>query len=123
MKASSSSYDATHGILIRSPIVVQKAIDRVGKKKILERLGIRPEDWRELKRVANWYSGYSHASVFAAATLRNFSRPSGLILGSEFDATKVDVYRKQLNICISAAQQLVDIIAEAERKLGTASKN
>ncbi len=96
---------------------VKNAVDTVSRRKNLERLGIDARDWRRFKRSTNWYAGYSHASLFALASLRNFSQPSALTLGSDFDDAKIDAYRKLLSSYISAADQLPIIIAGAERKI------
>lgn len=87
---------------------VSYAADRVSKE--LSSTKISPEAWIQWLEHEKHYNLTSHPSAFALSEGMDF-RTGNKILGSHFDGEKMEGYRKEVNIKVSAAQTLNNLIS------------
>lgn len=86
---------------------VMRASDIISRH--LETTQISPAAWTEWIEFEKSYNSTSHPSAFALTECMDFSS-GNLIIGSCFDANKIDGYLKEINIRISAIRTLPNIL-------------
>lgn len=96
---------------------VHKALDLVRRKRNARLLGINGPGWRKFEELTSFYDQYSHPSVFAVSSGHSFSSPGYRQIGGEFDTAKLDAYRKEINLRISAGQRLYETVEVVEKHL------
>lgn len=78
--------------------------DNIGKLKIDRNA------WNKFKKIRNFYHSYSHASLLSVAGRFNFDVKDTVYIGGNYDPAKVEIYRKEIQLRISAADSLKNII-------------
>ena len=96
---------------------VQKALDMIKRRRNARLLGVDNQGWEQFSQITSFYDQYSRASVFVAATTQILSSEDARQLGREFDPGKLDGYRKEINLSISASERLYKAIVAAESHL------
>jgi len=96
---------------------VHKALDLARKKRNARLLGIDGLGWRKFQELISFYDQYSHPSVFAVSSGHNFSLSGYRQIGGEFDTAKLDAYRKEIGLRISAGQRLYETVEVIENHL------
>ena len=87
------------------------------RKRNARLLGINGPGWRKFEELTSFYDQYSHPSVFAVSSGDSFSSPGYRQIGGEFDTAKLDAYRKEINLRISAGQRLYKTVEVVEKHL------
>ncbi len=98
-------------------VSVDAAVGMVKKRRNAELLGINPEGWAVFQKITKWYDKLSHATVFSLQTQRMFDQPGIFILGGEFDPGKLDEYKKELGLRISAMHLLAELVGAIEENV------
>ena len=96
---------------------VRKAPDIVMRKNNSRLLNIDKEGWKKFLEINDFFSKYSHASVFALSSLMIFQGTGQLAIGGEFDDGKIDEYRKEMKLRISACERLFETAKVVETHL------
>ena len=96
---------------------VHKALDLVRKKRNARLLGIDGPGWLKFQELTSFYDQYSHPSVFAVSSGHSFSLSGYRQIGGEFDTAKLDAYRKEISLRISAGQRLYETVEVVENHL------
>lgn len=85
-----------------------KALGYVGRH--LSKFNIRRNNWNEFERLYKFFDPHSHASPFSlAAACIDFSLIGNMFLGSGYDPEKRRIYKKDIDMRISAAKCLENI--------------
>lgn len=87
---------------------VRKAPDIVMRKNNSRLLSINKEGWKKFLETNDFFSKYSHASAFALSSLLMFQGTGQLVIGGEFDYGKINEYRKEIKLRISACERLFE---------------
>lgn len=113
----------TFDLIEKDPKVfpVHKAIDFVKKKRNSKLLGIDGKGWQKFSEIISFYDKYSHPSVFAVSTTHSFSVPGARQIGADFDPEKLEGYKKEVHLRMSASERLYDTIETAESHLANSS--
>ena len=80
----------------------QKAIVQVTKHA--EKLSLKNDGIKTIKRTQEFYHGYSHPSRFTLASQMSFKTEGTLYIGCSFDEGKIEQYKKEVNGRVSLAQ-------------------
>jgi len=72
-------------------------------------LDLNKEGWQTLQEITRFYDQYSHVSALGVATLMPF-KGEGVVLGSEFDEAKLEMYALELTRRTSALPPFTDVI-------------
>lgn len=96
---------------------IDEAISRVGRKKVQVRLGIDPEGWSQIKKVADRYSTLSHANLgsLLVSTIC-FESDEVAVVGIMYDPSKEDDYLAELTCRAQAAKWLKSVISGLARR-------
>ena len=93
---------------------VQKSLDMIKRRRNARLLGIDSQGWEQFSQITSFYDQYSHASVFVAATTQMLLSEDARQLGGEFDPGKLDGYRREMHLSVSASERLYEAIIAAE---------
>jgi hypothetical protein len=96
---------------------VHKAMALVMRNRTARLLGVDGAGWQKFKELTSFYDQYSYPSVFAVSSGHIFSSSGYRQMGSEFDTAKLDAYRKEISLRISAAQRLYETVEVVEKHL------
>jgi hypothetical protein len=99
---------------------IDDAVRLVHRKRNTELLDVDRDGWQTFKQITEWYDRYSHATVFALQTQLMVSSPEIHVLVSEFDEEKLEIYRKEITLRVSAMNRLCDLTAAVTRHVATA---
>jgi hypothetical protein len=100
-----------------SHLDVRKAPDIVMRKNNSRLLNIDKVGWKKFLEINDFFSKYSHASAFALSSLMMFQGTGQLAIGGEFDYRKIDEYRKEIKLRISACERLFETAKVVEMHL------
>ena len=100
---------------------VHRAPERLRRREVRrvleERVEFLPDAWEVVLKMADLYDFFSHASV-VALTFHTLRGPSGgAVLGAEFDAGKLELYRSDIVRRRSAAESLAQLAPVVMRAL------
>jgi hypothetical protein len=90
-----------------------KALETANKRRNRRLLDLDPEGWKKLMDITGFYDQYSHVSALGVATLSMFSG-EGVVLGSEFDDAKLEMYELELRRRSSATEPFAEVIERAK---------
>ena len=102
---------------------VQKAPDIVMRKNNARILNIDKQGWKKFLEIRDFFSKYSHATAFALSSMTMIQVAGQLFIGSEFDNGKINEYRKEMRLRISACERLVDTAKVVEMHLTQGQHN
>lgn len=110
---------ATFTLIDKEPeqFPVHKALDVVKRKRNTTLLGIDGPGWKKFDKLMSFYNQYSHPSALAVSSGHSFSSPGFRQIGGDFDKKKLDGYRKEINLRISASHRLYDTVEVVENHL------
>lgn len=95
---------------------IQSALDLVNRGKNRALLSIDQEGWKQFREITKFYNDHSHSSMMTLE-LTQMVGTLGLSLGGEYDTGKIEIYRKEVSLRVSAAMRLREAIEAAERNL------
>jgi len=96
---------------------VHKALDLVRRRRNARLLGIDGPGWKKFEELTSFYDQYSHPSVFTVSSGHSFSLVGYRQIGGEFDSAKLEAYRKEISLRISASQRLHETVEVVEKHL------
>ena len=99
---------------------VHRAPDILRRRDNARILNIDPEGWATFREINNYFDKYSYA--FALANLNPFSQDGQRPFGSQVDAEKVNEYREEIDLRISACERLLESIGVAKTHLALTPK-
>jgi hypothetical protein len=94
-----------------------KALDIANRKRNRRLLDLNAEGWKKLMKITSFYDQYSHVSALGVASIQLFSVEGAVVLGSEFDTEKREMYELELRRRSSATGPFGDVIDTAKEIL------
>lgn len=98
----------------RQTFPVHKAPESLRRRKIKkalhESIGFDGSAWETVLKIAELYDTLSHASALTLGFHMLFTKEGGLVLGAEFDPSKVTEYKSDITRRRSAAESLAHVV-------------
>lgn len=98
----------------RASFPVHKAPESLRRKKVknalAQSIGFDASAWETVLKIAELYDSLSHASALALGFHMLFTEQGGLVLGGEFDPSKVAEYESDIIRRRSAAESLAHVV-------------
>jgi hypothetical protein len=98
----------------RAAFPVHKAPESLRRKKIknalVHSIGFDASAWETVLEIAELYDTLSHASALALGFHMHFTDEGGLVLGAEFDPSKLSEYESDVIRRRSAAESLAHVV-------------